>query len=99
MRNLSVPLLGIVIVIGGCASNTGIVPMGQGRYMVAKQAATGFPGLGNLKGEALVEANQHCTAQGKDMEVLTTTETQPPYVFGNYPRAEVHFQCVAHKGR
>lgn len=28
------------------------------------------------------------------MVVVSTTETQPPYVLGNYPRSEVQFKCV-----
>jgi hypothetical protein len=78
----------------GCASYTGVVPMGQDTFMIAKQQATGFPGLGNMKAEILTEANQHCAQQGKEMVVVNTTESQPPYVFGNYPRAEVQFRCA-----
>jgi hypothetical protein len=73
------------------------VPNGQGSYIIAKQAATGFPGLGNLKGEALAEASRYCGQQGQGQElfVTRTTETQPPYVLGNYPRAEIEFRCGA----
>jgi hypothetical protein len=86
-------LLTCAAVLAGCAAHSGIVPMGSGTFMVSKQAATGFPGLGNLKGEALTEANAHCVGMKREMEVLTTTESQPPYVFGNYPRVEVRFAC------
>ena len=71
--------------------------MGQDTYMIAKQQATGFPGLGNMKAEILVEANQHCMKQGKALKVLNVTETQPPYIFGNYPRSEIQFTCEAAK--
>lgn len=93
MRNLVVVLVALGSV--GCASNTGVVPAGGDTYLIAKQAATGFPGLGNLKGEALQEANQYCVRDGKSMEVVNTSETKPPYLLGNYPRAEVQFRCVA----
>jgi hypothetical protein len=85
----------IALMAGACASNTGVVPAGGDTYMIAKQAATGFSGLGNLKGEALQEANQYCVRDGKSMEVVNTSETKPPYLLGNYPRAEVQFRCVA----
>jgi hypothetical protein len=49
--------------LSGCASQTGVMPNGQGGYLIAKQAATGFPGLGNLKAEAMGEANQYCAAK------------------------------------
>jgi len=84
-----------VACLAACASNTGVVPMGGGLHMIAKQAATGFPGLGNLKAEAIQEAALYCSKQGKPFMVESTSETQPPYVLGNYPRAEVHFRCEA----
>lgn len=87
----------LVMLLCGCASYTGVVPMGQGSYMIAKQQATGFPGLGNMKAELLVEADQHCAKQGKALKVLNVTETQPPYILGNYPRSEVQFACEASK--
>ena len=77
--------------------NTGVVANGQGSYIVAKQAATGFPGLGNLKADALAEANNYCRqqSQGQELFVTRATETQPPYLLGNYPRAEIEFRCGA----
>lgn len=82
-----------LLTLAGCASNTGIVPMGQGTYMMAKQQATGFPGLGNMKAEILTEADAFCTAKSKSMRVVNVTETKPPYIFGNFPRSEVQFAC------
>ena len=82
------------LVVVGCASQTGVVPNGQGGYLIAKQAATGFPGLGNLKAEAMGEANQYCQSQGREFLLTNEMETQPPYLLGNYPRAEISFQCV-----
>jgi hypothetical protein len=87
--------LATLVVVAGCASQTGVVPNGSGGYMIAKQAATGFPGLGNLKAEALQEANQYCVTQGSELFITRSTETQPPYVLGNYPRAEIEFRCGA----
>jgi hypothetical protein len=81
-------------VLSGCASQTGVVPNGQGGYLIAKQAATGFPGLGNLKAEAMAEAGQYCAGQSREFLLVGATETEPPYVLGNYPRAEISFQCV-----
>jgi hypothetical protein len=86
-------MLSTFILVSGCASQTGVVPTGEGNYLVAKQAATGFPGLGNLKADALKEANQFCAGKGADLFVTRSFETQPPYVLGNYPRAEIAFRC------
>src|SRR5262249_52962469 len=68
-----------------CAANTGVVQNGSGSYIVAKQAATGFPGLGNLKAEALEEANRYCAnlpGSGHQLFVTHSTETRPPLNFG-----------------
>ena len=86
-------LVCIAIGLSACASNSGVVPMGSNTYFVSRQAATGFSGAASLKGEVLQEANQHCQAQRKTMEVVTLTEAQPPFILGNYPKAEVQFRC------
>lgn len=85
------------LALGGCGSHSGVVPAGNGGYMISKQAATGFPGLGNLKAEALQEANAQCLSEGRELVVTNTSETQPPYAMGNYPRIEVEFRCGAPK--
>ena len=77
-----------------CAASSGVVPMGQGNFMVSKQAATGFPGLGTLKAEVIQEASTYCAGQGKALKVNSTEESRPPFVLGNYPRSEVQFSCV-----
>jgi hypothetical protein len=78
----------VSLALTSCASHTG-----EGNYQIAKQAATGFPGLGNLKAEALEEGNEYCTKQGREFVLIRTSETQPPYLLGNYPRAEIEFRC------
>jgi len=62
--------------------------------MVSRQAATGFSGLGTLKADAFQEANSYCLAQKKYIRVVNTSESSPPYVLGNFPRAEVQFMCL-----
>jgi hypothetical protein len=80
-----------------CASHTGVVSLGNDQFIIAKQQATGLPGLGNMKAEIIVEGTQHCTALGKTFELVSAKETQPPYVLGNYPRSEIQFKCVGAK--
>lgn len=80
--------------IVGCASNSGIVPMGRDTYMVSRQAASGFTGMGTLKAEAMEEAFNQCQKTGKAVEVIQTIDAQPPYVMGNFPRTEIRFKCV-----
>ena len=88
----------IIIIIGaiflaGCASNSGVVLMGQDTFMVSRQAATGFSGSGTLKAEALQEASQYCANQNMSLQVINIIEAKPPYIFTNFPKAEVQFRC------
>jgi len=82
-------------VVWGCASHTGVVPVGKDTYMIAKQQATGFPGLGNMKAEIIEEGSRYCAGLGKEFQLVSTQETQPPYILGNYPRAEIQFMCLS----
>jgi hypothetical protein len=79
--------------LAGCAATSNITPMGRDTFLMTKQAATGFPGLGNMKAEVLTEANAFCAQSKKSMEVLQTSESRPPFILGNYPRVEVQFAC------
>lgn len=80
--------------VAGCAAHSGIAPIGPDTYMVSRQAATWFSGSGTLKAEALREANQHCVGQNKVLQVVNTIEAQPPFILGNFPKAEVQFMCL-----
>lgn len=81
-------------ILAACASNTGIIPIGEDTYMVSRQAATGFSGSGSLKAEAFQEANQYCVSIGKKLQVVSTQEAAPPFILGNFPKAEVQFMCL-----
>ncbi len=83
----------------GCAAHSGVAPDGQGGYIIQKQAATGFPGPGSLKADIMQEAGDFCAKQGREFLLTNVTETQPPYLLGNYPRAEINFRCVANAPR
>src|SRR5437868_10048273 len=85
----------ITSILVACASNSGVVPIGPDTFMLSRQAATGFSGLGNLKAEALREAQQYCTSRGKVMQIVNSTESQPPYVLGNFPKTEIQFMCLS----
>lgn len=88
-----------VALLASCASHTGIVPFGDQKYMIAKQQATGFPGLGNMKAEIIGEGAAYCRNQGLEFELISTTETKPPYILGNYPRSEITFACVSKRSK
>jgi hypothetical protein len=83
-----------ILFLAGCASNSGIVPMGNDTYMVSRQAASGFSGMGTLKADAMREAYSQCQKTGKRVEVIETIDAKPPYIFGNFPKTEIRFKCV-----
>jgi len=56
-----------ITLLGGCAANSGIVPMGSNTYMVSRQAASGFTGMGTLKAEAMKEAYSECKKRVKQL--------------------------------
>ena len=82
-------------VLAGCAANSGVAPTGPDSFVVSRQAASGFSGSGTLKGEALTEAGQFCASRNKTLLVTDSKEAGPPYVMGNFPKAEVSFMCLA----
>lgn len=82
-----------LLAISACATHTGVVDVGGGKYMIARQAATGLSGMGNLKADIVLEARAHCALLNQDLNVLAMRETEPPYILGNYPRAEIVFSC------
>ncbi len=67
-KKLSVILL---LAVCACASHTGVVPLGKDTYMIAKQEATGFPGLGNIKAEIIAEGTQYCAGLGKKFQIVS----------------------------
>jgi hypothetical protein len=91
---MRVEAVAVIVLLTGCASNSGVMPIGQDTYMVSRQAASAFSGTGTLKAEAFQEATQYCTKVGKLMQVVSTQDAQPPYILGNFPKSEVQFMCL-----
>ena len=94
MRAIGILTLALSASLCGCAANSGVIPLGAGSFMVARQAATGFGGTGNLKADAVKDAGAYCAERGQDFEVTSATQNEGPFVFGKYPRAEVTFRCT-----
>lgn len=97
MQTRLIVMAALVATLTGCASNSGVVQMGSNTYMVSRQAATGFSGMGTLKAEAMKEAYDQCQKAGRAVEVVETIDAQPPYIFGNFPKTEIRFKCVIEK--
>ena len=86
--------LGASVMLAGCASNSGIVELGGNQFMHARQAATGFNGTSKLQAEVMRDAAMHCKAMGKTFKVLSEGRTTGLPILGNFPHAEVRFECA-----
>lgn len=91
---MKIAIIAAIVLLAGCASNSGVIPIGKDTFMVSRQAATGFSGSGTLKAEAFQEASQYCTNLRKSLQVVSTHEASPPYILANFPKAEIQFMCL-----
>jgi hypothetical protein len=90
-RYLTIVLCAAIV---GCASTSQITPIGRDTFMMSKQAASGFGGLGNMKSEVIGEAAKFCSQRSQELQLVGSKESQGPYVYGNFPRVEINFLCV-----
>ncbi len=91
IRRLAV---GAFIVLLGCTTSSGVVPMGQDTYMISR-TEKGFRGSSSkVKAEALKEANEYCAGQGKVL-LLTKTDQRDMVPFKSDAQAEVQFMCLS----
>jgi hypothetical protein len=85
----------MAIALGACASQPSIVPAGDDTY-IASRSGQVYNSITGLKAKALTQADEFCSAKHMTFSVLSSTNSQPPYILGNYPRVEIQFKCVAH---
>ena len=76
MRDLL--LIFAVVILSGCASNSGIISIGIDTYMVSRQAATGFSGSGTLKADAIEEAAEFCMERDKLLQIIVLGKQNRP---------------------
>ena len=48
--------IALTALLAGCASQTGVIPMSQGKLMITKQTGNAFLGISSLKPKVLQEA-------------------------------------------
>jgi hypothetical protein len=73
---------------------TGVPATDSEPYRVFIQGATGFVSMQSVRDDAEQRAKDFCARKGKEMESLTETVAKPPFIFGNFPRIEIVFDCV-----
>jgi len=86
-------ILASCFLIAGCATSTGVVPIGQDTYMISGSAnrAGGSSGA-VVKANAFREATQFCAETGKKLQVVSTHQTD--IGFGVNASAEIQFMCL-----
>lgn len=90
----------VSLIVSDCAPNIGVVSIGQDTYTVAKQTVgLSSQALFPLEAANIREGASYCAKLGKVFEFVAIKETQPPYIFGNFPRSELQFKCGAKNGR
>lgn len=95
VRLIIIYILAILMpLLSGCATNSGVVKIGEDTYKIYKRAATGFVGGSQVREAVLLEASEFCLRQGKVMKVIKIGGSRPPYILGNFPKATVHFMCL-----
>jgi hypothetical protein len=83
----------IALTIAGCA-NTGVVPMDNGTYLIAKRSPqAGFGPPVKIKAEAYKEANDFCAKSDKAVETIKLEETNSG--FGRPAAVSLEFRCVS----
>jgi hypothetical protein len=88
--NKALPILALLLT--GCVSGTGVVPMGSGSYMVSAQNGGPIGSLGAIKAKALKEAADFCAAKSQDFAIIKTSDI--PRSFSKTPETSIEFKCV-----
>lgn len=68
--------LATLSVVAGCATSSGVLPMGPDTYSVS--ADSGFEGYSAAKRLALVEAQDYCSSLGRELLVINTQSSHIP---------------------
>ena len=87
-----VPL--VAVLVSGCASNSGVVPLYQDVLSVVRQGATGFSSQTETKLTALQDAQDYCEIKKLEFFSVEIIENKPPFALGNFPRTDVRFMCL-----
>lgn len=82
--------------VAGCAS-TGVIPVGNGVYMISKQSAAGIFGTpAGVEADIYRQANAYCAAQHQVIETVDV-QTQNAVPFYHEGAATLQFRCVPPK--
>jgi hypothetical protein len=87
-------LLAVTVACTGCATTTGIVPVGPNTYAVSEMRAPALGGGPEAQRAVLAEANAFCASQGRVFSPLFMRPDGDPYT-PYYPTAyDATFRCM-----
>lgn len=69
-------------------------PTTDTQYRVFNQGATSFVSVQANLEEAEARAKRFCEQKDARYRIISETISTPPHVLGNFPRAEIEFECV-----
>lgn len=78
--------------LAGCASTSGVIPIGKDTYSITSHDNGPAASLTSLKADAHRSAGAFCATKGKTLKVTGSTDV--PRSFGQFPQTEVQFNCV-----
>ena len=83
-----------VLMASSCTSTSGVIPMGDNKYLISR-SEKGFDTTGSaVKADAIREANTFCV--GKNMTLKVIEKTQKDMVpFKSDAQAEITFTCIS----
>ena len=77
----------------GCATQTPVQTLAGDVLTVSRQGATGAASQSDLRGATMNDARAYCEGRNQRFELVELIEARPPYILGNFPKAEVRFRC------
>lgn len=83
----------LVVLIAGCATNTGVVPIGPDTYMVGGKSSTGFAAGSDVIADLYRQAGAYCAEQQRFLMPVNTQSIDgaPGRSFAN---AKIEFRCL-----
>lgn len=97
MKIIILSLAGLFL-LQSCASRSGVMRIGENKYLISNQASTGF-NAGDMKPAMVSEAADFCSSNNKSFELISLNKNAGPYILGNYPKADIQFMCLEKNGQ
>ncbi|PCJ87651.1 MAG: hypothetical protein COA54_04975 [Thiotrichaceae bacterium] len=84
-------ILLLSLMLLGCTSSPGVIPIGDDTYNIMISGQSGFVGVGGMKADAYVAAQNYCKKQNKSLKEVSFNSSSG---FGKFPEVELKFKCV-----